>query len=210
MINILSGDYSKQNFSCIYKIISKKTSKHYIGSAKHFGIRRRNHLNSLLKNKHHSIILQNHVNKYGINDLSFEILERLDWNKEIYIREQYFIDSTSPKFNVLTNATGSIGRKASYETRAKLRVSHLGIKQSEASKEKRSISCKLALAELSDIKKENRKKAGYLKRRKVVCNETNEIFISIRDAEIKTGCDNIGIICQGKRKHSLGLTFKYA
>jgi len=201
----------KQNFSCIYKIQSKITGRCYIGSAKHFGIRRRNHIFQLENKKHHSIILQNHVNKYGINDLYFEILEMCDWDNKTIEKEQYYIDLFTPYFNVLRVAGSSFGRITSEETRNKLRLSHLGKKQSDESKNKRRKSMISAYKLMDFNKKENRKNGGFSKRKRVICIETGVIFTSIRDAELKTGCDNISGICNNKfgRKSSKGLTFKY-
>ena len=68
----------------IYTIKSQLKKKYYIGRAtrissktKCIGFRERwrDHIRQLLKNNHHNIYLQRHVNKYGIKDLEFKILE---------------------------------------------------------------------------------------------------------------------------------------
>jgi len=69
----------------IYTITSKATNKLYVGSACRteatslthlgFGARWWQHTAKLIKNKHANIKLQRHVNKYGIEDLKFEILD---------------------------------------------------------------------------------------------------------------------------------------
>jgi len=62
--------------SGIYKIQSKiKPERIYIGSANNIGKRRTNHLHKLRYGIHHAIKLQNHYNKYGVNDLIFETIE---------------------------------------------------------------------------------------------------------------------------------------
>lgn len=61
--------------TCIYMIQSNIKSKRcYIGSAVNYNIRKRLHLSQLKNNKHHSIKLQNHYNKYGKDDLIFSTL----------------------------------------------------------------------------------------------------------------------------------------
>lgn len=201
--------YSRQNFSCIYKITSKMNNKCYIGSAKHFGIRRRNHVFQLENNKHHSIILQHHVDKYGILDIYFEILELVQWDANVYKREQYFIDKFNPYFNVCRIANSSFGKIVSKESRLKMREAQLGKKQSEETKAKKNAAVKETLSHLSKEKMNNRKKGGKLKAKKIICCENGIIYNSITEAELITGCDNISQIIKGSRNKSLGLTFKF-
>lgn len=205
-----SGMYSKQNFSCIYMIKSICKGVCYVGSAKHFGIRRRNHIHALKNNTHHSIILQNHYNKYGVGDLIFYILEKIEWSDDAYNIEQSYIDKYQPYFNVIKKVVGCSNKKMSDETKQKIRLAITGKKQSEYTKEKRNKALKDAFLNMDECKKENRKKGGYAKRKKVICNETKHIYLSIADAETSTGCDNIWAICNGLRKQSKGFTFSYA
>jgi len=103
----------------IYKIQSiKKPKRCYIGSAINIYSRWATHLSNLRKNTHHSIILQNHFNKYGESDLQFSILLGCEENELIRI-EQYFIDSYKPYFNVCMYAFSRKGTKLSEEARKK-------------------------------------------------------------------------------------------
>jgi len=62
-------------FSGIYGIRSiSKPERKYIGSTYNIGKRFREHKNRLKLNKHENKKLQRHVNKYGIDDLIFDIL----------------------------------------------------------------------------------------------------------------------------------------
>jgi len=112
--------------SGIYKIESKlKSERFYIGSATNIEFRWLNHLCNLRKNKHHSIKLQRHYNKYGESDLQFSIL--LGCNKEDLIKvEQYFIDSYNPWFNICKKAGNQFGIKRSKKTLKKMSESHKG------------------------------------------------------------------------------------
>jgi hypothetical protein len=69
----------------VYTITSKLNGKIYVGSTANtysrfgtdcgFQARWTSHVSDLRLNKHHNKHLQNHVNKYSINDLKFEILD---------------------------------------------------------------------------------------------------------------------------------------
>jgi len=79
----------------VYSIQSLQTSKIYIGSTNCLYRRINAHLKRLLANKHHNICLQNHVNKYGIDDLKVQILKlcipKID-RKELYSIEQLYLN----------------------------------------------------------------------------------------------------------------------
>jgi len=145
---------SKEKDCGIYKIQSKcKPGKFYIGSAVDCKSRKRQHLYDLRHNKHHNRIIQNHYNKYGEGDLNFSIVEQFDFMSMEHLveKEQYYINTLKPTMNINIYATGSRlgvphtpesclkmslshqgqvscnkGKKASLETIAKLRESHLG------------------------------------------------------------------------------------
>lgn len=101
----------------IYKITNITNGQCYIGSCAHkdgFPLRWRNHLRSLRHNKHHSIILQRAWNKYGASNFKFEIVEICEPIKCID-REQYYLDTIHPEYNVLKVAGSSLGRKMTPE-----------------------------------------------------------------------------------------------
>lgn len=105
--------------SGIYKIQSViKPERIYIGSAVNITSRWALHLRELGKNNHHSSKLQNHVNKYGIADLSFIIIEPCfpEW---LIMREQYYMDALKPYFNICKIAGSALGIKRSVESIAK-------------------------------------------------------------------------------------------
>ena len=141
----------------IYIIKSKiKPERVYVGSAVNIAQRWSDHLSRIKVNQHRSPMLQNHFNKYGIEDLEFSILEEciIDILLE---REQYYIDTLKPFFNTLKIAGSPIGHKHSKytksimnkskigthhseETKRKISKSHKGKKASEESKRKMSVS----------------------------------------------------------------------
>lgn len=115
----------------IYKIESRVCNKIYIGSARNIYKRKSLHLRLLRQNKHHNIILQNHFNKYGENDLHFVIIEKDIDVFNLIEKEQFYIDSLNPKFNICKIAGSRQGQKQSKETKNKIRNSLIGKKHSE-------------------------------------------------------------------------------
>jgi group I intron endonuclease len=124
----------------IYKITSKiNPDKIYIGSSINVKSRWSLHKRKLMLNEHHSPILQSHVNKYGIDDLSFELIETC--NKEVVLqREQYYIDTLKPKLNICKIAGNHLGRKCSIESIIKMRIVKSNI--TEETRRRISISAK--------------------------------------------------------------------
>jgi len=105
--------------SGIYKITNKITNDFYIGSTIDFNNRFRQHKQSMIRMDHGNPILQNVYNKYGIEKLSFEIIEIV--NKDnLLIREQHYIDKLNPKYNNCKTAGNMLGRLMSKETKKKM------------------------------------------------------------------------------------------
>lgn len=108
----------------IYKIQSKiKPEKLYIGSSCNIRKRFNTHKRDLKLNKHHSIILQRHYNKYGEEDLEYAIVEECD---NLVEKEQYYLDNLNPIFNVCKVAGRPPKIIYTEEIRQKMRVKKLG------------------------------------------------------------------------------------
>lgn len=118
--------------SGIYQIKNKLNEHRYIGSTKNFKKRWNIHKKDLAKQKHHSYILQKAVNKYGIENFIFEILEECDVCFLVE-KEQKFLDEMNPEYNILKNVDGS-NRTFTEETRKKMSDSKIGIPLSEEHK----------------------------------------------------------------------------
>ena len=86
----LSEDNSK--LSGIYCISNMINNKIYIGSTNCFLTRRNQHFLELRGKYHSNPILQNFVNKYGVNSLIFNILEIVDINNLLH-REQHYLNT---------------------------------------------------------------------------------------------------------------------
>lgn len=104
----------------IYSITNLVNGRVYIGSAaSSFKERWRCHIRDLNGNKHHSGRLQNAWNKYGEDSFKFEIVEECSSNTCIE-REQFYIDTLNPFYNICKIAGNCTGRKFSEESKLKM------------------------------------------------------------------------------------------
>lgn len=113
----------------IYSITSKANSKVYIGSSTNMEWRWYNHQLDLRKGRHGNKHLQNHFNKYGLDDLVFDVLDvepdqTLRLGLEQLLITALFGDGC---FNQSRDAQAVMtGRKHSPETQAKMSAAHKG------------------------------------------------------------------------------------
>lgn len=122
--------------SGIYKIQSTiKPDRCYVGSAVNIKSRWIYHKRDLRANRHHSIKLQRHYNKYGEADLVFTILVGCE-TIDLIRTEQFYLDSLQTYFNICKIAGSSLGVKQTEESKQKWRESHKGYRHTEESKRK--------------------------------------------------------------------------
>lgn len=123
----------------IYKITNSKNNKFYIGSATHFYNRKSDHLRRLRLGIHKNIHLQNSFNKYGEDKFSFILIEECD-RVALPIREQHYIDTLKPDYNICTKVEGRWGLTHKEESKDKISNSvkkyHLEIGHSQETKDK--------------------------------------------------------------------------
>ena len=141
MVMTQKPDIDNMKISAIYKIINNLNGKIYIGGSCNFDKRHKEHRNTLIKKKHHSIYLQRAWNKYGGDAFSFEIIERCD-PKDLLIREQFYLDKFKSYnrefgYNMAREAQNiNYGRACDEKHLKRLSDSHLGNKTSEETKQK--------------------------------------------------------------------------
>lgn len=119
----------------IYKILNLKTNDCYIGSTTNADKRWKTHQKFLRYNHHHSSCLQEDWNKYSGWFFKFEIIEYCEIDKLIE-REQYWIDSLNPTYNIRRTAQSNFGLKRSDATKLKMKDARIGRKLSKEHKEK--------------------------------------------------------------------------
>jgi len=173
---LIKDKYTKEelNSSCGVYILTLN-NKHYIGSCKMlnckvsrngFHYRLYLHLHKLIKGNHHSLKLQNAVNKHGISNVEFDIIQECATSLTVDI-EQYWLNMLSTfklGYNSCPTARSNagyshtekaklqmsksrIGRTAwnkglkgvspSKETRAKLSAAAIGIKKGPMSEQQK-------------------------------------------------------------------------
>ncbi len=119
------------NESCVYCISNTINDKVYIGSAKSVKERMIRHKYHLNKNKHNNSKLQRFVNKYGINTLNVEILEKCA--VEVLLeREQYYLDTLKPWYNILLYATSRYGIPCNANTKLLIGKANTGMRNGNA------------------------------------------------------------------------------
>jgi group I intron endonuclease len=115
----------------IYKIVNLINGKFYIGSASSKGgFRKRwnEHRSGLKNGVHPNKHLQRAWVKYGEDNFRFEILEKLNDTSIILEREQYYINTLQPQYNICKIAGNTLGVRLSEKHKiilsnmAKLRV----------------------------------------------------------------------------------------
>lgn len=119
----------------IYCIKNKINGKCYIGSTNNLAYRKSMHFHKLKFNRHVNSHLQNSYNKYGVDSFEFSIIEIITkdkFNKEyLLIREQHYIDSLHPEYNILQIAGSNLGYNHSDETKLQISSTMSGVKKSE-------------------------------------------------------------------------------
>jgi group I intron endonuclease len=95
----------------IYLIKNISNQKRYIGSSLNVDQRRRRHFKDLRKNAHGNRLLQRAYNKYGEKTFKFSLLEILITPQNLIEREQYWINSFNPEYNISPTAGNSLGVK---------------------------------------------------------------------------------------------------
>jgi len=130
----------------IYIIKNKLNNKIYIGSSLNIEKRWKDHKYYLNNNKHHSILLQRSWALHGEEQFEFCILEVIEHQKDLLLREQYYLDlykSFLPEngYNVCPTANSMLGYKYSDEQRKWMsenrkgeKNQHYGKKHSEETK----------------------------------------------------------------------------
>lgn len=105
----------------IYKITNNVNGKVYIGQSINIEVRWKDHINTLNKNRSHSVLLQRAWNKYGQENFSFEILELCseDMLDDVEIKYIEFYDACRNGYNI--ESGGNKNKCMSESTKQKLR-----------------------------------------------------------------------------------------
>lgn len=110
----------KLKLKAIYKILNTVNGKFYIGSTNHFLSRIQTHKSYLNLNKHPNALLQHAWNKYGKEKFQFIVLEEVEAEVDLVSREQYYLDTLNPPYNIVKIANSTLGYKHHPDTLLKI------------------------------------------------------------------------------------------
>ena len=124
-------DIQKNGKPCIYKIINKINNKLYIGSAIGHYRRKGQHYWLLRNNKHWNNHLQSAYNKYGEENINFEVLEFINDLSILASKEEYWIKKLNTTdrtigYNIRIECQTNLGKKWPIESRIKFSLSKKG------------------------------------------------------------------------------------
>lgn len=167
--------------SGIYAIVNTLNGHFYIGSAVNLQDRKWLHFHSLQKDNHHSRYLQRAYNHYGTNAFRFVVVELVTNKENLIVREQHYIDTFDPHYNIARVAGSSLGIKRSEEHRAKTSVASKGRKRKPLSEEqKANISAAKKGKPMSEKHKAHMNAMQIAKRGKPLSEEHKKILSTAR------------------------------
>lgn len=195
----------------IYQLVSP-SNKFYIGSTKTSLDKRLNvHLHYLKNNKHTNKRLQGAYNKYGFFNVF--ILEEFEYlnNEDVITKEQYYLDTLNPEYNVCKKAYTS---EMSSITREKIRNTLKGKSFTEErkkniSKGRKGIKPKLSkeFIEVSKVRKKELFSKAVIGLNIITKEEVQ--FNSIKDAEINLKLTNLSTHLSRKQSRCGDYVFKF-
>jgi len=104
----------------IYAIRNLINGHIYVGSAVNLQKRRQSHFTMLKHGKHPNRHLKSAFAKYGEDAFAFEVLEHVQDKKNLIDREQHYIDTLKPAYNIAPKADSQIGVKRTEESRLRM------------------------------------------------------------------------------------------
>jgi hypothetical protein len=121
--NIIQKENNKH--SGVYAWYNKLNSKLYVGSGVLLYKRLRSYFSNAYLNKNNNMLICRALQKYGMVNFKLFILEHTNKNNVIE-REQYWIDTLKPEYNINLEAGGSVGYIHSLSSKIKMRNKALG------------------------------------------------------------------------------------
>lgn len=141
--------WENKNKAVVYRWVNNINGKTYIGSSVNLSVRLHKYYSVKHLNKYKTP-LHNALLKYGFENFTLEILEYCEQGINPVTREQYYLDTLKPEYNVLEQAGSSLGfkhrdetleffknnRKVSEETRKNLSLAATGRILTESDRKK--------------------------------------------------------------------------
>lgn len=123
--------------SGVYLWTNKVNGKKYVGSSVNLSRRFKSYynVNYLKSSSAKTMLINRALLKYGYSNFKLEILEYCE-ACDLLAREQHFIITILPEYNILQTAGSSLGFKHSEETKQKISDALIGSKLSNETKKK--------------------------------------------------------------------------
>lgn len=194
---------SLKPFSGIYMIVNLVTGKYYVGSAVtgNLYMRFHKHLFYFAGNKR----VANAVNKYGLSEFAFLVLEIVPQKDKIdstllLNREDHYLETLKPEYNIAPLASNSLGWKHSEESLAKMRENYSEDRRQQVGNINKGKSLSLETRELirksallrESMSIETRMKCAVNVRPVIITNldGSNAMnFVSMKEASIAISCN---------------------
>jgi group I intron endonuclease len=206
--------------SGIYQILNKVNGKRYIGSSVNLRKRENAHLWHLKKDLHFNKHLQRAWSLYGVKAFTFEVLEYVSDIELLISREQHYIDTLKPEYNLLPTAGSMSGFKHSEESRQKIskiqlarykdpkerektKEIHLGAKRSDETRQRISEAATLRFSDPKEREKIKKAKLGKKPTEKTLQNMSKSQMGRKHNEETK---QKISEAQQGEKNHNTNLT----
>lgn len=107
----------------VYLFTNLKSGKKYIGSAKNLRTRFMQYFNSNYLERNNYMYIYRAILKHGMSNFSLAVVEYCE-PEQCLEREDFYLSSLEPEYNILLKAGSSLGYKHSLETRERMSVSH--------------------------------------------------------------------------------------
>lgn len=194
----------------VYQIQNKITNDIYIGSSVRHDYRRWGHLFHLRKGTHKNRILQKSYNEHGEKAFEFSIVEVVEDRKKLIEREQYYIDTLNPQYNIQKNAASPLGVKHTKESIMNMSIAHMGQKLSPESIAKRTATVLGSKRTQDTINKMRLSKKNIPVIQCDFSGKELKEWISASEASrgTKAGRAHISACCRNERKSAGGFKWK--
>lgn len=195
----------------VYKIENTLTNDLYIGGTTNFQNRKDIHRFHLRRNSHKNSPLQTAWNQYGESKFVFSILEQLSEEDNLLQREQFYITSLNPAYNICKIAGSPEGIKHTEEARTNMSKAHLGKSLTVESIAKRTLKqkgLKRSVETVQNLRDSSRKIA-------VIQYNTEGIYIrdwisaSEAGRQLNISPSHITSCCKGKKTTIGGFKWQY-
>lgn len=125
--HLYCGDYADCVASSgIYKIHFVGSDNFYVGSAVCLSDRWSGHRHHLINGSHGNRMIQRAWLKYGAENIRFTILELVPEKQQLIPREQFWMDTLKPAYNIAPTAGSMLGFKHGEESRKKISAGSKG------------------------------------------------------------------------------------